>query len=96
MSYSPEWILGACVVLVAILCAPPLALLAFGVLLLAVLAALLALAGAIVATPYLLFRAVRHRWTQNSAGRWNAEPIRGGLEPVPSTEMGVAHRECIN
>jgi DNA-binding MarR family transcriptional regulator len=62
MSYSPEWILGASVVLVALLCAPPLALIGFGVLLLAVLAALVALAGAIAATPYLLFRTVRRRW----------------------------------
>ena len=59
MSYIPEWILGASVVLVALLCAPPLALIAIGVLLLVVLAALVALAVAIAATPYLRFRIVR-------------------------------------
>jgi DNA-binding MarR family transcriptional regulator len=62
MSYTPEWILAAPVVLLALLCAPPLALIGFGVLLLAVLAALVALAGAIAATPYLLVRTVRRRW----------------------------------
>jgi DNA-binding MarR family transcriptional regulator len=61
VSYSSEWILGAPVLVVALLCAPPLALIAFGVLLLGVLAALVALAGAIAATPYLLFRTVRRR-----------------------------------
>ena len=61
MSYSPEWALGACGVLVALVCVPELAVIALAVLLLGTLAALLALAGAIVATPYLLFRSVRRR-----------------------------------
>ena len=87
MSYSPEWILGAPVVLVALLCAPPLALIVFAVLLLAALAALVALAGAIVATPYLLFRSVRRRWAQNDADRRYAEPAHRGLKLVPSREM---------
>jgi hypothetical protein len=87
MSYRPEWILGASVVLVALLCVPPLALLVFGVLLLAALAALLALAGAIAATPYLLFRSVRFRWAQHHADRRNAEPTSRALKPVHSGEM---------
>ena len=65
MSYGPEWILGTSVTLVAFLCAPPLALVAFGLLALAMLAAILALAGAVVATPYLVVRSARRRWTQS-------------------------------
>lgn len=65
MSYSPEWTLATFVALVAFLCAPPLALIAFGVVVLAVLAALLALAGALAATPYLVLRSVRRRWAQS-------------------------------
>jgi hypothetical protein len=87
MSYSPEWILGACVVLVALLCAPPLVLIAFGVLVLAALAALVALVGAIAATPYLLLRSARRRWAQNHADQRNAAPASRGLKPVPSKEM---------
>jgi hypothetical protein len=81
MSYALEWIPGACVVLVALLCAPPLVLIALGVLVLAALAALLALAGAIAATPYLLFRAVRRRWHRTTPA---TEPARRGLKPVHS------------
>ena len=65
MSYAPEWILGTGVALVALLCAPPLALLAFGVLLVAAAAALVALVAVIAATPYLLVRSVRGRGTQS-------------------------------
>ena len=84
MSYSPEWIPGAFVVLVGLLCAPPLAMIAFGLLLVAALAALMGLAAAIAATPYLLFRSVRSRWSQHVADRRNAQPIGRGLTPVPS------------
>jgi membrane protein implicated in regulation of membrane protease activity len=61
MSYAPEWIPAGWVVLVAFLCAPPLVMIALGVLLLTVMATFVALAGATVATPYLLFRSVRRR-----------------------------------
>jgi hypothetical protein len=84
MSYRPEWIPGALVALVALLCAPPLALIAFLILALAVL---LAVAGAIAVTPYLLFRSVRSRWAGNVADRRNAKPTSRGLTPVPSKEM---------
>jgi hypothetical protein len=78
MSYSPEWIPAGFVGLVALLCVPPLAMIAFGVILLGALAALVALAGAIVATPYLLFRSVRSRLAQNEADRRNAMPTSPG------------------
>ena len=61
MSYAPEWIPGAVVALVVLLCVPPLAMIAVGAVVLAVLLALVALAGAILATPYLLVRSVRRR-----------------------------------
>ena len=84
MGYSPEWIVAAPVLLVALLCAPPLALIALGFVLLAALAALLALAAAIAATPYLLFRSARRRWAHHRAGRPNAAPASRVLRPVPS------------
>ena len=59
MNYRPEWTAGASVVLLVLLCAPPFALIAVGVLLIAALATVVALAGAIVAAPYLVFRVVR-------------------------------------
>jgi hypothetical protein len=87
MSYRPEWILSASVVLLALLVAPPLALIAFAIVVLAALAALLALAGAIVATPYLLFRSVRSRWAHHVADRRNAQATMRGLKPVPTEGM---------
>jgi hypothetical protein len=60
VSYSPEWTLALLVGLVAFLCAPPLALLAFGALVVVVFAGLLALTTLVAASPYLLFRFVRH------------------------------------
>ena len=82
MSYSPEWTLGAWVALIAFLCAPPLVLIAFGVLVLAVLAALLALATAIAASPYLLFRAVQRRWAQSGATRTWRRNVRRHSESI--------------
>lgn len=64
MSYLVEWFPAVCVAFVALLCAPPLVLIAFGILVIVALSALLALAAAIAATPYLLFRFVRARWAQ--------------------------------
>lgn len=61
MIYAPEWILGSSVVLLALLCVPPLAVIVFGALMLAMLTALVALALAVAATPYLLFRSIRQR-----------------------------------
>ena len=65
MIYAPEWSLAAGVMLIVLLCAPPLALIAFGVVVVAALAALLALVAAIAASPYLLVRFGRRRWARN-------------------------------
>ena len=86
MSYRPEWIFGAGVVFIAALAAPPFALIALGVLLLAAVGALLAIAAAIAATPYLLFRSVRRRWAQNHTGHRSAQPASRALTLVPSKE----------
>lgn len=89
MSYGSEWT-GAPVVLGALfllLIVPSFALIALTVVALAALAILLAFAGAIAATPYLLFRSVRSRWAQHVAGRRNAQPMRHGLKTVPRKEM---------
>ena len=96
MSYSPEWILAGFVTLIAFLCAPPLALLAFGVLVVAGLAALLALAAAIVASPYLLIRSVQRRWAQNHADRRKAESASRPLSPIHGKGMWGAHSGSIS
>lgn len=94
MSYSPEWILGAWVALVAFLCAPPLALIAFGVLVLAVLAALLALAGAIAASPYLLFRSVYRRWAQSGATRTWRRNVRSHSDYIHESFSNLDRTAC--
>jgi membrane protein implicated in regulation of membrane protease activity len=86
MSYSPEWIPGALLVLIALLVAPPLAMIAFAILVLVVLALLLALAGAIAATPFLLFRSASSRWVEHVADRRTPEPTSRGLKPLPSSK----------
>jgi membrane protein implicated in regulation of membrane protease activity len=91
MSYSPEWILAGFVTLVAFLCAPPLALIAFGVLVLVALGALLALAATIAASPYLLLRSVRRRWAQSHADRRHAESTSRRLSPMQGERMWGTH-----
>lgn len=91
MSYAPEWIPAGGLVLVAFLCAPPLVMIALGVLLLTVMATFVALAGATVATPYLLFRSVRRRRAQNDADRRSAEPTSRGRQPVHSEVVRSSH-----
>src|SRR5919108_944621 len=63
VSYSVEWIPGLVVVglVLVVLIVPPFALIGLVVVALAAVAALVALAGAVLATPYLLVRALRRR-----------------------------------
>jgi hypothetical protein len=62
VSYSIEWIPGAAVVgIVALFWVPSVALIALFVILLAAVAVVVALAGAVVAAPYLLGRSIRGR-----------------------------------
>ena len=68
MSYGFEWmpvvlLVGAFVVLIV----PAFALIGLAVIALAAVAALVALAGAIVASPYLLARTVRRRLAERAA-----------------------------
>jgi hypothetical protein len=96
MSYSPEWILAIFVCLIALLAAPPLALIAFFVLVLAVLAVLLALAVAIAASPYLLFRSARRRWAHAHAARRPAESPSPRLSHVRGERIWGAHGEYVS
>jgi hypothetical protein len=62
VSYGVEWIPGAAVVgIVALFWVPSVALIGLFVVLLAAVAAVVALAGAVVASPYLLGRFIRGR-----------------------------------
>jgi membrane protein implicated in regulation of membrane protease activity len=76
MTYRVEWMpFAAFLVLFALLCAPYLVVIWLAVALLAAAAALAALAGAIVAAPYLLGRSVRRRWQARTAeGRHRRQP----------------------
>jgi hypothetical protein len=71
MSYAIECLPAAAVVgLVAVLWVPSFALIGLGVILLLAVAAVVALAGAVVAAPYLLIRSLRRR------GRARTNPRR--------------------
>jgi hypothetical protein len=76
MSYSPEWAVGPAIlgVLLLPLVAPIFGLLALLVVALAAAAALVALAGAILATPYLVVRTVRRRAADRHPGLIALEP----------------------
>jgi hypothetical protein len=62
VSYAVEWVPGAAVVgIVALFWVPSIALIGLFVVLLAAVAVVVALAGAVVAAPYLLGRSIRGR-----------------------------------
>jgi hypothetical protein len=62
MSYSAEWTAGPALLgTVLLLIVPPFALIGLVIVALAVLAALVALAGAMLAMPYLLVSSLRRR-----------------------------------
>jgi hypothetical protein len=77
MSYGFEWIPGLVVAgtVLVLLLVPGFALIGLAVLALAAVAALLALAGTILATPYLLARAVRRRLAERHQSTQRAVPI---------------------
>ena len=86
MSYSNEWLPGAAVIgIVALLSVPSIALIVFFALLLAALAAAVVLAGAIVATPFLLGRAIRRRLL----ARRDADPDRAHTQPAPKPQIAA-------
>ena len=62
-TYGFEWLPGAAILggVLALLIVPPFALIALALVAVAALAAVLALAGAILASPFLIVRTVRRR-----------------------------------
>ncbi|MQA75935.1 MAG: hypothetical protein GEU88_16645 [Solirubrobacterales bacterium] len=91
MSYAIEWMPAAAFLgLVTILCVPYLGFLVGMVLLVVVVlvaaAALVALAGAVIAAPYLLGRSARRRWQAwTAAGRPQSRPARARAAAVDAS-----------
>jgi positive regulator of sigma E activity len=77
VSYSVEWIPGPVVLgtVLILLIVPPFALIGLVVVALAAVAALVALAGAVLATPYLLVRALRRRLAERHQSTEGSVPI---------------------
>jgi hypothetical protein len=87
VSYGVEWIPGAAVVgIVALFWVPSLALIGLFVVLLGALAAVVALAGAVVASPYLLGRYIRGRLL----ARRGADLESVDIQPVVSRVLQAA------
>jgi hypothetical protein len=87
VKYGIEWtpglvLLGAVVVLPL---APPFAMIGLVVVALAAVAALLALAGAVLATPYLLVRTIRRRLAERDPSTEGS-----GAHPLPAAKSVVA------
>jgi hypothetical protein len=81
VNYGFEWtpglvLLGTVLVLPI---APPFALIGLVVVALAAVAALVALAGAVLATPYLLVRSVRRRLAERDQSTEGSVPIAAGI-----------------
>ena len=76
MSYTVEWIPGGAFLgtVLVLLIVPPFALIGLVVVALAVVAALVALAGAMLAMPYLLVRSLRRRLAERLRLRPQLEP----------------------
>jgi hypothetical protein len=84
MTYFVEWIAaGAAIATLVVLSCPAFALIALGFVLLVAATVLLALAAAIVASPYLLARNLHGRWRKRSAAR-HSHALHRPL--TPSTE----------
>jgi membrane associated rhomboid family serine protease len=76
-AYGLDWIPGGVFLgtVLLLLIVPPLALIALVVVAVAAAAALVALAGAVLAMPYLLVRAVRRRLAERHQSTQRAVPI---------------------
>jgi hypothetical protein len=81
MSYGYEWIPGPVLLgtVLVLLLVPGFALIGLVIVALAAVAALVALAGAILATPYLLARTVRHRLAERHGQAHGSVPIATGI-----------------
>jgi positive regulator of sigma E activity len=75
--YGSEWIPGLVLLgtVLVLLIVPPFALIALAVVALGAVAALVALAGAILATPYLLARTLRRRLAERHQSTEGSVPI---------------------
>jgi hypothetical protein len=85
MSYSTEWAVGPILLgaLLLLPLAPPIALIAVVVVALGAAAALVALAGAIIATPYLLVRSLRRHLAERRRSTGGSVPA-AALRPSPN------------
>ena len=90
MSYAVEWIPGLVVVglVLVVLIVPPFALIGLVVVALAAVAALVALAGAVLATPYLLVRALRRRLAERPQSTEGSAAIAAAIAQA----AGAANR----
>jgi positive regulator of sigma E activity len=77
VSYYVEWIPGLVLLgtVLVLLIVPPFALIGLMVVALAAVAALVALAGAVLATPYLLVRSLRRRLAERHQSTEGSAPI---------------------
>jgi membrane protein implicated in regulation of membrane protease activity len=77
MSYAAEWLSTPVVLglVLLLLIVPPFALIAVAVLALAALAAFVALAGAVLASPYLLVRSLRRRLAEPRRAMEGSGPV---------------------
>jgi positive regulator of sigma E activity len=77
VSYYVEWIPGLALLgtVLVFLIVPPFALIGLMVVALAAVAALVALAGAVLATPYLLVRSLRRRLAERHQSTEGSAPI---------------------
>ena len=84
--YGLEWIPGAGLVgaVLVLLIIPPFALIGLAVVAFAAVAAVVALAGAILATPYLLVRTVRRRLAERHIRQPQPQPL-AAAESVVAT-----------
>jgi positive regulator of sigma E activity len=91
--YGLDWIPGGVLLgaVLLLLIVPPLALIALAVVALAAVAALVALAGAILATPYLVVRSVRRHLAERNQSIEGSVPIATAIaHPVSATNLRSA------
>ena len=81
MNYGIEWMPGLVLLgrVLALLIVPPFALIGLVVVALAAVAALVALAGAVLATPYLLVRSLRRRLAERHESTEGSAPITAAI-----------------
>jgi positive regulator of sigma E activity len=83
-AYGLDWIPGGVFLgtVLLLLIVPPLALIALAVVALATAAALVALVGAVLATPYLLVRTVRRRLAERPVHEPQPQPLPAAKSAV--------------